>query len=150
MSLTLTGFILVVIANTLIGLIKSQRLLSGLSYLQNSNTRILTQLQNDIRWAKVITIPNSSQLFVTTHDDQIIHYQFDDNSLIRNFQGIDEPIHPYNIVVSDFAIQSLPVPANHLPLIEINLDLKHQNPQLKNLVSGKTLTITNKKTTYEL
>ena len=149
-SLTLGSFILLIIFKTFFDLLTLQRTLTAFNYLQTTGTRLILQLQQDIRWAKDITVPDSNQIIITRSNDTQIIYQWADDKLTSLTIGSPERLHPENVLVSDFSISLVPTRPQHLPLVKISLDLKSTDPKLTKLVSGKTLTVTNQKTVYEL
>src|SRR3989337_168659 len=77
LSMTLGAFLAIIIVNSLTSLIKSQRLLLAFNRLEINTTRILNQLQTDIRWAEILTFPDPQTINIIIDETNHITYQWD-------------------------------------------------------------------------
>jgi len=154
-SLAVGSLLVIVLLNVFANLIKTQRLLLAFNRLEVNTHRILNQMQDDIRWAKAVSVPNSQIVQIYTEDDEWIIYQWKANEqvLSRTAQGTEEIIHPASMLTADFAVEQLrPNPdESWQPLIKVLITVM---PADKNLLGKlaleKQTTYTTKVKEYEL
>ena len=155
LSLTLSAFLAIIIVNSLTSLIRSQRLLLAFNRLEVNTTRILNQLQTDIRWADIITVPDPQTINIIIDETNHITYQWDSDQqqLTRTLNNQILTTHPETVLLTDFEATNLRAntPKTNLPLIQLLITATPTDHLSRNkLILEKNITYTTKKTDYDI
>ncbi len=154
LTLALGAFLSIVILNTLTSLIKTQRLLISFNRLEINTSRILTQLQADIRWAHQITVSDPHTITIQTVHDQVTYqWQPDHQLLTRTINGQSSTLNPDTVTISEFTVSSLRNSQDppSLPLVNVILTVTPaHSPTTNQLVLEKNIAYTTKLNHYEI
>ena len=141
----LSGTIILLVSNTLVSGIKSQRQSAYVTELNKSASHILTDITHQIRWASKVESPDSyTNILKITDSDTPPHtivYQFNTNQLTKTIDSNPAtPLHPTSVIIKDFDL--IPYPDAADPnRIAIKFTLEHtQNPNLR-INSSHTVSI---------
>lgn len=154
-AITLGAMLLLALISGFTGLIKTQRRLLSINRLETTSARMLTRLQNDIRWAVDARVEaGGTRLIVNRNDGQRVIYAWSRNEgrLTREEieDGGPQMIHPQEIVVSDFEVRSERLDGDFSPLVHVLIGAKVANDEVTNIVLEKDVTFTVKRQEYAI